>query len=377
MSPPGGRPPREPTADLGDQPALLGQGDELVGLKHPACGVAPADQGLDARRAHLAEGDRRLVGEEELVVVQSVAQIHFELHARLDRVLHAGLEGGVTVLAVPLGPVHGDVRIAQQFLGRANISHRHADARIDPKDVPFPTSSLKGGLSASRSRSAIRSGPASSETPSEITTNSSPPSRPSASPPRTTPSSLCATALRSSSPARVTERVVDRLEVVEIDEQRRDGRIGTTCACEHLLDAIDDQGSVRKPGQGIMGGEKRQLLFAVGELLVGSPALRLKALRHAQEAEVEAHLKDAPRLRERLRRGAQLSCDLTEHLRGHIAPPQAAPGHQVERGGALRGELAEDLPCFPPGLRATSRPSPAIRRATAIVELVQIRSKHS
>ena len=67
-----------------------------------------------------------------------------------------------------------------------------------------------------------------------------------------------------------------------------------------------------------------------------------------------------------------------QHLGHHVAPPQAAPGHLVQRRRAVGRELAEDLRRFPADLDcATSMPSPAIHRATAIVELVQIRSKLS
>ena len=48
---------------------------------------------------------------------------------------------------------------------------------------------------------------------------------------------------------RVAERVVDRLEVVEVDEQRRHRGLLARGAREHLLDAVDDQRPVRKVGE--------------------------------------------------------------------------------------------------------------------------------
>ena len=42
----------------------------------------------------------------------------------------------------------------------------------------------------------------------------------------------------------VAERVVDALEVVDIDEERSHWRSVTTRTREHLLDAVEDQGPV-------------------------------------------------------------------------------------------------------------------------------------
>ncbi len=80
----------------------------------------------------------------------------------------------------------------------------------------------------------------------------------------------------------VAERVVDALEVVEVDEQRRHRRLAATRAGEHLLDAVEDQRAVRQAGQRVVGGQERELLLAPRELLVGPLALGLEALAHPQ-----------------------------------------------------------------------------------------------
>jgi hypothetical protein len=94
----------------------------------------------------------------------------------------------------------------------------------------------------------------------------------------------------------VTERVVDGLEVVEVDEQRRHRRLAATRACEHLRHAIQDQGPVGKAGERIVRGEERELPLAPLELLVGALALALEALAHLYEAELQAQLHDVQRL---------------------------------------------------------------------------------
>ena len=77
-------------------------------------------------------------------------------------------------------------------------------------------------------------------------------------------------------------------------------------------------------------------------------------------------------------RDAQLVALSLKHLGHHVAPPVTAAGHLVQRCRTVSRELAEDLPRFLGRASiATSMPSPAIQRATAIVELVQILSKLS
>ena len=64
---------QDPPADLGDQPGVLEQGDEVVGLHDPALGVLPADEGLHSGGAHVAEVERWLIGEHELVFLKGFA----------------------------------------------------------------------------------------------------------------------------------------------------------------------------------------------------------------------------------------------------------------------------------------------------------------
>ena len=98
----------------------------------------------------------------------------------------------------------------------------------------------------------------------------------------------------------VAEGVVDVLEVVEIDEERRRRALGTARADKYLLDAVQYQGAVGKAGQRIMCREEGKLLLTAGELFVCSLALLLKALAHTQQTELEAELQDVQGLGERV-----------------------------------------------------------------------------
>src|SRR5271155_498909 len=120
---------QDPLPDLDDQPGLLEQGNEVVRLDYVSARVSPADQGLHSGGAHVAQIESGLIDQEELIVEKGIAQVHLEFHTALDRVLHPGLEYEVTVLAVPLGLVHRDVRVAEELLGRGSGGRRDPDAR--------------------------------------------------------------------------------------------------------------------------------------------------------------------------------------------------------------------------------------------------------
>jgi hypothetical protein len=67
-------------------------------------------------------------------------------------------------------------------------------------------------------------------------------------------------------------------------------------AREHLLDPVEDQRAIGKTGERVVCRQERQLLLPAGELFVGALALRLEALAHAQQGELEAQLQHVERL---------------------------------------------------------------------------------
>jgi hypothetical protein len=148
----------------------------------------------------------------------------------------------------------------------------------------------------------------------------------------------------------VAERVVDRLEVVEIDEQGGERSLVAARTHHQLLDAIEDQGPVRKAGERVVRSEERELALAVLELLIRGSALVLEGLAHPHERHVEAALQHRERLRQHRRAEVELFDTLPDDLAGRVAPAQAPLCDLVQRRCALRGELAEYLPRLPPDL---------------------------
>ena len=99
-----------------------------------------------------------------------------------------------------------------------------------------------------------------------ITANSSPPSRAIASSGRTESRRRCATATSSSSPGAVAERVVEGLEVVEVDEQHGDL---AGVLVEGSLHLVGEQAAVREVGERIVERLVVQLLLQRAQLVDG------------------------------------------------------------------------------------------------------------
>ena len=71
----------------------------------------------------------------------------------------------------------------------------------------------------------------------------------------------------------VAQRVVDRLEVVEIDEQRGDRRLLAAGADQHLLEAVEDQRPVRESVRPSCVAMNASSSLAARELLVAALTL--------------------------------------------------------------------------------------------------------
>ena len=101
--------------------------------------------------------------------------------------------------------------------------------------------------------------------------NSSPLMRATVSPLRTVGLQAQRDLLQQLVAAGVAERVVDQLEVVEVDEQHRERRVAALRLHDHLREAVGEQRAVGQPGQRV---ELRQ---------VGEPALAVDALQRGRQ----------------------------------------------------------------------------------------------
>ena len=192
-----------------------------------------------------------------------------------------------------------------------------------------------GWRSTSSRRSATSSGPASSVEPSTSTTNSSPASRAAVSPSRMTLSQPCGDDPQQLVAGGVAEAVVDVLEAVDVDVQRRDRQLLAPRAREHLLGAVERQHAVGQAGERVV----KRLVAQLAGLL---PDHRERALARACEHQHE--------------RGQQQRSDHADEE--HDQSPAARPKARV---GRVRRRLSRST-CRPP---AASRVLERMRRGGA------------
>ena len=165
-----------------------------------------------------------------------------------------------------LGSVHRGVGAGQQPEGLFGPVEGQGDADRGT-DVDVQSADGRSArLMASMMRRARSVASATSATASATTTNSSPPSRATKSPLRKADGHAGRDLAQDLVAHLVAVAVVDRLELVEVDEQHRGGRSGSLGAVHGRLDAGDGRRPVVDAGQRVVG------------CLVGEVGLQLVAL---------------------------------------------------------------------------------------------------
>jgi hypothetical protein len=225
--------------------------------------VPPADEGLDSFDPSGGELDHRLVVQDELAVVDGALEIGLELQALQGGVVHRGFEHLVAALPRFLGHVHRNVGVPQELLGalgsaRSRVGGRDADGGADEDLLALeveralerredPRCNL-GGVDAvaavlEQDRELV---------PSEASGGVRLPER-----------VLQALADLAQHPVTggMTERVVDRLEVVQVHEQDGDREVVARLPLDHVLDAVLEQRPVRQAGDRVVEGLVLELLL--------------------------------------------------------------------------------------------------------------------
>ena len=267
---------QHPATDRDDQAGLLGDRDEVVRWDQTLLGMAPAQQSFDAGHGTVLQPDHRLVVELELVGDEGALEVVAQLEPGHDALVHGRLEQPVAALAVALGDVHGRVGVADQLLGVTPVSwpeDRDADAAAEG-DLPVPSvhrlgeqieDALRrvrgrlavadvveqhGELVAAEASGHVRAARAGVESARELDEH------------------LVA--------GRVAQRVIDRLEVVEVDEDHRRGALVAPSARDRLTNLLREHRAVGEAGDGIV---KR---------LMGELCLERLAFAHVAGAEQDA-----------------------------------------------------------------------------------------
>ena len=254
-----------PLADRHDELGALGDRDELRRrhrARAPGCRQRMSASTPTMR--DVVEVVHRLVLEEQLVVLDRVAQRLFGLDAA-----HGPVQTSLSNIETRSPPfdfasyIAASASCSTASASMPSTSRRGAIVEADARghdelaavDVERPAQVVR------RSCAAMSTAASASATSCSTTTNSSPPSRATVSTarrpvpnrPRDLDEQLVA--------GRVPERVVHRLEPVEIDEQHRGAETVAARAGERLAQAVDHQRAVRQAGERVVQRTVFECLF--------------------------------------------------------------------------------------------------------------------
>nr|WP_228430773.1 hypothetical protein [Baekduia soli] len=234
-----------------DEAGVLGDGDELVGGQQAVDGVVPAHERLDAADVAGAQLGLRLEEDLELAEVQAVAQLAGEAQAR-GRVALVALVVDLDAGAPALGHVHRDVGAAHERLdvGAVVGPGRDADAGLDAERDPLD---LDGGGELDeqppRQLHGMVGGVGAPEDDGELVTAQP---RDEVLGPDAAAQALGDLAEQQVA-VHVPERVVDLLEVVEVEQHH--GRAGVVLAdggAQRVLQPRAQHAAVRQPGERVV-----------------------------------------------------------------------------------------------------------------------------
>src|SRR5437763_8364294 len=107
---------QHPTADIGDQPSLLGHVNEIAGSDKSALRMLPAEQRLDSHDAAGIERHHRLIVNSKLIPLQRAAEIGLQAQSANRFLVHPRIEDLVSAAPLLLRAVQGQVGAAQKVL---------------------------------------------------------------------------------------------------------------------------------------------------------------------------------------------------------------------------------------------------------------------
>ena len=210
----------------------------------------------------LLQAHDRLVVQLELVGLDRVLQFRTQLEPLDDPFVHHRLEDAVTALAVALGHVHRDVGVPEELggVGRSGAPVDEADSDTRAWEDLFALDLRRNLECLEDARGRVgglgRVGDAFEENRELVASEAS--ERVGRAHGDQQPSSDL---LENPVAGLVAETVVDRLEVVQVDEHDRDVGEPTLRSHQRMLDAIREQRSVGEARHRIVEGLMRELLL--------------------------------------------------------------------------------------------------------------------
>ena len=280
---------QHPLADRDDQPRVLGERDELAGADEAVVGTVPTHQRLEAHHRLAARVDHRLVVERQLLAPERLAQRDLELTALLGRGVQQRLEAAMLAAARVLGLVEREVRIAHQLLDRGAVLR--AEGRPDAgADIERVLLDLIGGrevLDDAAGEFAHRAARADIAHHDGEFVAAEPAAHLAFAHQRLKPRGNLREQLVA---GEMTERIIDRLEAVEIDHQQRALAAPLAGIEQGLAQRLGDLKAVGQRGKSVVACE-------IGDLF-GGLALFGHVRTHTAESLELAVLADHRRARQ-------------------------------------------------------------------------------
>ena len=249
-----------------DRAVLLGHPDELGRIDRAARRVVPADQRLDADDPAAGEHDDRLVGDGQVAAADASAELRRQRVAFDDRAVHRRIEDLRPALAVRLGAVHRHVGVAQDLVDRGarpgrgdagaaaddDLGAVDLERQLERGDDPMGDGQrLRDRRAADREQRELVAAEAGDHV-----------ARPElfGDPFGDGDEQLVA--------GGVTQRVVDDLEVIEVQE-RDDRRLVRRRQGHPQLDLVHERGPVGEARQGVVECLVPELLLETRQLVEG------------------------------------------------------------------------------------------------------------
>jgi len=253
-------------ADRRDQSGLLGDRNELGRRHHAPLRMMPTQQRLEAGDLAAVQLDQRLVMHLERAGRHCIAQIDLEPAARLQAGVHLRLEEAAGTLAVALGAVERHVGVFQKPVGIVGVvrRERNADRGADGDEMAveivriaedFDDALGQRGNLLRRLDVGLQHGEFVAAEPRHRVLFAQRAFEPRAD------------LLQQEVAVRMAERVVDGLEIVEVDAQSRQAEAIAAHARQHLLHAQAQEHPVRQRGE-------RVVMRHEGDARFGALALR-------------------------------------------------------------------------------------------------------
>ena len=239
---------QHPLANVLDQPGFLGQGNELIRTDLTTLWVHPAQQHLGTRHAVVSQHQLRLEHQLQLLARDGLAQLALQLQALVDGNLHLRGEEMQGIAPGMLGPVHGGIGLLENVRGLLQAQRVQGDAdtgadrqlmAVDQATAVQAAQQFLAhccGLLGNRLRFMAQR----FEQHHELVTAETRQGIFSAQ----LTSQACGHFDQKGIANQMTEAIVDRLEVIQIDEQQRAQAALTILAIHGVLQAIEQQAAI-------------------------------------------------------------------------------------------------------------------------------------